>query len=157
MIRDFWRQTYERSTANHFHDYVPAHEAQVNAVKTGADLPLSVLDLDFSRGYEQSRWNELVLKRLCQDLLQTRTNEGGWSLPDVSEDYVQGLLRGHLKRSHDAWAVRKPRFSSTTGGFETNFEADQRAAEAATSRFSDTVCRSRRASVSLSNIAAIIL
>jgi hypothetical protein len=64
---------------------------------------------------------------------------------------VQGLLRGHLKRSHDAWAVRKPRFSSTTGGFETNFEADQRGDEAAASRSSDAVCRSRRAYVSLSN------
>lgn len=146
MIRDFWQQTFKWSTANHFHDYVPAQEAQVNAVKNGTDLPPSVLVLDFSRGYEQSRWNELVLKRLCQDLLQTHTSEGGWS-----------LLHGHLKHSHDAWAVRKPRFSLTTGGFETNFEADQRADEAAVSHSNDTVCRSRHASVSLSNIAAIVL
>jgi hypothetical protein len=77
--------------------------------------------------------------------------EGGWNLPDVSENYVLGLLRGHLKRSHDIWAVRKPRISSTPGGFkfETDIEAGQRAAEAAASRSSDTVCRSRRASVSL--------
>ena len=46
--------------------------------------------------------------------------EGGWSLPDVSEDYVLGLLHGHLRHSHDACAMRKPRFSLTTGGVETN-------------------------------------
>ena len=61
---------------------------------------------------------------------------------------MQGLLRGHLKRSHDVWAVRKPRCSSTTGEFETMFEADLRADEAAALRSSDAV---RRASVSLSN------
>ena len=123
----------------------------------GADLPLGVFNLDFGQGYEQSRWNELVLKRLCQDLLQTHTDEGGWGLPDVSENYVQGLLHGHLKRSHDAWAVRNPRFSSTTGGFETNSEADKRADDAAALRSSDTVCCSRCASVSLSDFASIIL
>ena len=102
-------------------------------------------------------WNQLVLKWLCQDLLQTRTDEGGWGLPDVSENYMQGLLHGHLKRSHDAWAVRNPRFSSTTGGFETNSEADKRADDAAALRSSDTVCRSHCASVSLSDFASIIL
>jgi hypothetical protein len=65
---------------------------------------------------------------------------------------VLGLLHGHLRRSHDAWAMRKPRFSLTTGGIETKVEADQRADEAAAVRSKDTVCRSRRASVSLSRI-----
>ena len=120
-------------------------------VKNGANLPPDTFDLDFSQGYERSRWNDLVLSKLCQELLNICEEEGGWGLPDVSEAYVRGMLRGHLKRSHDAWAAGRPRFSTANGRFETNDEAQQRAAEDGASRSTDIALRSRRADVSFIN------
>ena len=150
-IRSFWRQTYERATAELFEDYIPAQVARVNAVRDGGDLPSDVLDLDFSPGYEKSRWNRLVLGRLYQQLIQSRADEGGWGLVDVSEEYVMGLLAGQLKRSRDAWAVHQPKFSQTTGRFENSAEATRRAEESRESVHSGKVLRSRRKAVSLAH------
>jgi hypothetical protein len=76
----------------------------VAAVHNGAPLPDDTIQLDFSRGYEQSRWNTLVLTKHYKTLLNSRAEDGGWGLPDVTEGYLLGLLHGHLKRSREGWA-----------------------------------------------------
>lgn len=147
MVRIFWRQTYDIGTAQDFQDYVPAAAAAVSAVKDGDRLPNDILDLDFTAGFEKSRWNTLLMHRLCDELLQSREEEGGWGLPDVNEEYLLELLRGQLKRSRSAWARKQPKFSQTTGRFETNAEAADRANDVHATSYQEKRYRSRRKAV----------
>jgi hypothetical protein len=120
----------------------------VAAVHNGANLPDDTIELDFSKGYERSRWNTLVLLKHYRTLLDSRAEEGGWGLPDVSEGYLLGLLNNHLKRSREGWAKAKPRFCQETGRVETNEETHQRLAQENEIRYSTVASRSRRQTVS---------
>jgi hypothetical protein len=119
----------------------------VAAVNNGAPLPDDTIQLDFSRGYEQSRWNTSVLNIHCQTILNSRTEEGGWGLPDVSEGYLLGLLQGHLKRSREGWAKAQSRFCQATGRVETGEETCRRLAQENEIRYAAVASRSRRQAV----------
>ena len=121
----------------------------MTAVQNGAPLPDDTIQLDFSQGYERSRWNALVLSKHHQTLLDSRTEDGGWGLPDVSEGYLLGLLYGHLKRSREGWAKAQSRFRQETGRFETNEETHQRLAQENGIRYATVASRSRRQAVSI--------
>ncbi|KAG6864184.1 hypothetical protein C0991_011759, partial [Blastosporella zonata] len=143
-IREFWRQTYNIRKADDFSQYTPAASDQVSLVNNGANLPDDVIELDFARGYEKSRWNNLILRKHYQDFIGIREEDGGWGLLDVSEGYLLGLFHGQLKRSRDGWAKSQPRFSQTTGILETAREAQGRAAEQTASHLESVTSRSRR-------------
>ena len=96
--------------ASDFSSYVPAEEEDVEAFNSGAgNGPGQNMQLDFSRGYSGSRWNKKILQRIYNLILSSRQTHGGWGLPDVSEGYLMGELRGQLKRSQESWAQVQPR------------------------------------------------
>jgi len=121
----------------------------VVAVHNGANLPDDTIELDFSRGYEQSRWNTLVLSKHCRTLLDSRAEDGGWGLPDVTEGYLLGMFRGHLKRSREGWTKVQSRFCQETGRIETSEETHQRLAQENEIRYATVGSRSRRHAVSI--------
>jgi hypothetical protein len=154
-IRDFWRSTYNTRTPKDFANYVSAPTDLVAAVQNGATLPDDTIQLDFSRGYEQSRWNSLVLTRHCEAILDSRVEDGGWGLPDVSEGYLLGLFHGHLKRSREGWAKVKSRFCEETGRLETNEETHQRLSQEDEIRYATVASRSRRQTVSIPSFSSL--
>ena len=86
-----------------FFNYVPASNDLVAAC-CNSGVPPDVFQLDFGKGWEKSIWNRTILRRIYDDILAVRETEGGWGLPDVSEDYLLGLLYMQLKRSREVWS-----------------------------------------------------
>ena len=148
MVRIFWWQTYNTTTAQDFQEYVPAAAATITPVKYGDHLPRDVVDLDFSAGFENSRWNALLMHWLHDKLPQLHTEEGSWGLSDVHEEYLLELLWGQLKHSWNAWAQKQPKFSQTTSRFETNAKAAEQANDAHAVSYEEKCNRSRHKAVS---------
>ncbi|KAG6905441.1 hypothetical protein DXG01_002696, partial [Tephrocybe rancida] len=142
-VREIWRNTYETTVMSDFITYEPAPEDEVAEVNRGVSAPQG-WQLDFSKNWEKSRWNELILDKLYHLVLSTRDLHGGWSVPDVSEGYLKGLLRGQLKRAREVWAEVQPRFSMETGGLEEADEVESRVKQAYAFRQAKTSSRARR-------------
>ncbi|KAG6913606.1 hypothetical protein DXG01_005612, partial [Tephrocybe rancida] len=142
-VREIWRNTYETTLMSDFITYEPAPEDEVAEVNRGVSAPQG-WQLDFSKGWENSRWNELILDKLYRLVLSTRDLHGGWSVPDVSEGYLKGLLRGQLKRAREAWAEVQPRFSMETGELEEDDEVESRVKQAYAFRQAKSSSRARR-------------
>jgi hypothetical protein len=128
--------------------YVPATEDHVAACNNGGSVPADVLQLDFSRGFEKSRWNTIVLQRLYRQILDSHAEGDNQGLPDVSEGYLIGLLQGRLKQCREAWAKPHRRFSYELGRLETEEEASSRASNDDDIRLATVSSRSRRKAVS---------
>ena len=148
VIRNFWRNEFELPTAADFAHYIPAAADRVRAVNDGGHFPDGVNKLDFGRGFERSRWNEIVLSNMCTKILEARQEEDGWGLPNVSDDYLLGMLQGHLKRSRQAWAKAQCKFSPALGRVETEEEAQERLAQSEASRYASILSRTHRSQVS---------
>lgn len=103
--------------------------------------------LDFNKGWEQSRWNKLILRRIYEQLL-LRSREDGWSVPNVSEEYLMGELYGQVKRAREAWSLVQPRYQSSTGKLETIEEVTKRVEDANAQRLGSVGSRARREQVS---------
>jgi hypothetical protein len=148
VIRRFWRERYNTRTADDFFDYVPASNDLVAACRNSDGVPADVFQLDFGKGWEKSIWNRTILKRISEDILAERETDGGWRLPDISEDYLLGLLYMQLKRSREAWSRMQPRFLSDSSRGETAQEAAERVIRKTNQRYQANSSRSRRQRVS---------
>ena len=102
----------------------------------------------FGKGWEKSIWNCTVLRRIYDDILAVRETDGGWGLPDVSEDYLIGLLYMQLKRSREAWSRMQPRFLSDSSRGETSQEAAERVIRQTEQHYHTNSSRSHRQRVS---------
>lgn len=103
--------------------------------------------LDFNKGWERSRWNKLVLRRIYEQVL-LKSREDGWSVPNVSEEYLVGELYGQLKRAREAWSQVQPRYQPSTGRLETAEEVMKRIEATNTQRLGSVGSRARRERVS---------
>lgn len=148
MIRRAWKFVYETDTAADFSTYEPAPVEAVLAYEEGDNGPGDTKVLDFSKGWERSRWNKTIINQLYNLIVTTRTSEGGWNVPNVSEAYIKGELYGQLKRAREAWSTVQPRFSSTTGRMETMEEVAGRVGTSVSQRLKAVASRSRRLRVS---------
>ena len=146
-IRQFWRQRYNTRTADNFFDYVPASNDLVAAC-CNSGVPPDVFQLDFGKGWEKSIWNRTILRRIYDDILAVRETEGGWGLPDVSEDYLLGLLYMQLKRSREVWSRMQPRYLSDSSRGETTQEVAEQVIGQTDRRYQANSSRSRRQRVS---------
>jgi hypothetical protein len=121
----------------------------VGACNAGTgDVPGQDLRLDFSRGYFSSRWNRIIINRIFTLIKTARDSQGGWGLPDVSEDYITGELYGQLKRSQEAWALVQPRFLQASGQLEAPEQVVARVQQYYNKRASDSTSRVTRKRVS---------
>lgn len=131
-----------------FGQYDPASEEQVKAFETGQNGPNESNTLDFSTGFEKSRWNKVILKRLIENVLEDRENDGSWNIPDVSNDYLLALFYGQLKRSREAWRLVQKRPLIDEGRMETTAELTQRIEDYSSQRLALVGSRARRDRVS---------
>ena len=148
VVRRFWRQRYNTRTADDFFDYIPAPNDLVTACRDSSSVPPDAFQLDFSKGWEKSMWNRTILRKISNDILNECETDGGWGLPDVSEEYLLGLLYMQLKRSRDAWSRMQPRFLSESSRGETAEEAAGRVIGKTNQRYQANSSRSRRKRVS---------
>lgn len=144
-----WRNVFNCATAADFSSYTPASDADVAACNAGEDPPADIMQLDFSKGWERSRWNKIILRRIHQLIVATRAEHGKWEIPDVSEGYLMGQLWGQLKRSREAWVQVQPRFSLESGEIETEDQLAQRIDTQSKRRSHATTSRSRQQRVRL--------
>lgn len=103
--------------------------------------------LDFNKGWDRSRWNKLILRRMYEQIL-LKSREDGWSVPNVSQDYLMGELYGQVKRAREAWSHVQPRYQSSTGGMETAEEVMKRVETMNGQRLGSAGSRARRERVS---------
>jgi hypothetical protein len=136
-------------SAADFAQYIPAAADRVRMVNDGGHFPSGVNQLDFTKGFERSRWNEIILSNMRTRILEARCEEDGWGLPDVSDDYLLGILQGHLKRSREVWSKMQPKFISALGRVETEEEVQERVAQSEASRYASIISRTHRSQVSL--------
>jgi hypothetical protein len=149
VVRRFWRLRYNTRTADDFFDYIPASNDLVAACRDSSSVPSDVFQLDFGKGWEKSIWNRTILRRISSDILTERETDGGWGLPDVSGEYLLGLLYLQLKRSCEAWSRMQPRFLSDNSRNETAQEAAERVIGQIDQRYQANSSRSRRKRVSI--------
>src|ERR1700722_1949325 len=149
-ISEVWRKVYGTTEANDFAYYAPANKDDVGECNRGAGPgPGQDLRLDFSMGFSRSRWNRMILQKICDQTRALREEQGGWGIPDVSEAYIMGELEGQLKRSREAWALVQPRLSSESGTIETREQTASRVQSYSAKRRADVSGRSLRKAVSL--------
>jgi hypothetical protein len=106
------------------------------------------LRLDFSRGYLTSRWNRIILERVYRVISDSRKQQNGWNLPDVSEEYIMGELYGQLKRAQEAWALVQPRFLPHCGQLESPEQVTKRVESYYSKRVTESGSRALRMRVS---------
>ncbi|KAF9555247.1 hypothetical protein CPC08DRAFT_766063 [Agrocybe pediades] len=143
-VRKSWKRHFNILTISDFSMYQPASTEEVNAFETGKEGPDDRNILDFGRGYEKSRWNKVILKRLVQDLREEREADGTWGLCEVDDDYLLALFYFQLKRSRDAWRLVQSRPNLEEGRMETADEVAERVDELSAQRLASVGSRSRR-------------
>lgn len=148
MIRREWKIEYEIQSATEFGDHIPATKDEVDSCESGKQGPGDATRLDFNRGWERSRWNKIILQRIYNQILVDREEDGGWGLPDVSEEYIMAALYGQLKRAREAWSQFQPRLDLQTGNIETPDRLIHRVNTYTQGRLATIGSRSRRKHVS---------
>lgn len=157
-IRTVWKSLFKTTEANDFSSYVPAPEEEVQACNRGVrNGPGENLQLYFGSGYSKCRWNNLVLRKICDIVLASREKDGGWGVPSVSEAYIVGELQGQLKRSQEAWALVQPRFINEAAAMETPEQVVARVEGYSQKRMADVSSRSLRQRVSLYSAWRLVL
>ncbi|KAF9548079.1 hypothetical protein CPC08DRAFT_769319 [Agrocybe pediades] len=144
VVRIRWKNVFQVSSIADFAEYEPAPSVAVAAFETGKEGPDSNNVLDFGSSFERSRWNRVILKRLVDDLLEEREEDGTWTVCDVSNEYLMALFYGQLKRSREAWKKVQKRPNMEEGRLETGDEVLQRVEEQSALRLAVVASRSRR-------------
>ncbi|KAG6849548.1 hypothetical protein H0H93_007563 [Arthromyces matolae] len=144
LLREVWRKRYAKTTKTDFIDYEPASQEEVEAAENG-QAPKG-WNLDFSKGWEKSRLNKIILGRLLLSLKNERdANPRMWQiLPEVSDEYLMGLLQGQLKRSQEAWKQSQPRYNAELEMMENDQDVMDRLMASSGKRQASTASRSRR-------------
>lgn len=145
-VRSTWHYLYKTTSADDFAIYTPAPVELVEACNAGGALPIGH-QLDFGTGWQHSRWNIHILNGIYDMIVNARAQDGGWYLPEVSREYLMGLLQGQLKRSREVWSIAQPHLS-LDGQLETPEQLLSRLTIQTNTRLQAVTSRSRRQRVS---------
>ncbi|KAJ6532083.1 hypothetical protein B0H19DRAFT_1081979 [Mycena capillaripes] len=141
------RATYNKfnvEQAADFKIYNPAEEAKVGACKNDFTDPADELfQWDFSPGYAQSRWNDLMAAKVVDAALEADGEDGDIAKGGVECNYLESLMADKLARYRTAWKGFQLRFNESLGCMETVQEARARGLE--TSEQHQLSCRSTSA------------
>ncbi|KAJ7763355.1 hypothetical protein B0H16DRAFT_1455207 [Mycena metata] len=122
---------FQVNQANEFSIYNPAEEHKVAACeKDFVDPPNDVFQWDFSPGYGQSRWNQLMIEKIVDAALESDGDRGPIAMADVDPEYLKKLMKEKLKRYHSGWKGFQPHFNEELGRMETMREAQARGTQA---------------------------
>ncbi|KAJ7700190.1 hypothetical protein B0H14DRAFT_2648915 [Mycena olivaceomarginata] len=113
------RSTYNKfdvEQAADFHIYNPAEPAKVAACKDGlADPADDLFQWDFSPGYTKCRWNDLMIAKVVDAVLEADGEDGEIAEGGVERDFLEALMREKLGRFRGAWKGFQPRFNERLG------------------------------------------
>ncbi|KAJ6459694.1 hypothetical protein DFH09DRAFT_1348902 [Mycena vulgaris] len=111
--------------------YNPADESKVAACEDDfIDPPPNLFQWDFSPGYLDSRWNQKMIEKIVDAVLEDEGEDGDIPRGGVEHDYLEELMEEKLARYRGAWKGFQPRFDEDLGRMETNREANARGARA---------------------------
>ncbi|KAJ7776665.1 hypothetical protein B0H14DRAFT_3508247 [Mycena olivaceomarginata] len=96
------RSTYNKfgvEQAADFHIYNPAEPAKVAACEDGlADPADDLFQWDFSPGYTKCRWNDLMIAKVVNAVLEADGEDGEIAEGGVERDFLEALMREKLGR-----------------------------------------------------------
>ncbi|KAG6860058.1 hypothetical protein C0991_012292 [Blastosporella zonata] len=141
IIRSHWKATFKIDSFEDFAQYEPASEAIVEMFEEKGDEGIRPDKLDFGKGFEQSRWNNVILMRIRDELLNDEEME-------ISPEYVMACLSNQLRRARKIWRKVQARYNSRSGRLETEEEMLTRVNDAAKARLAAAGSRSCRKRVS---------
>ncbi|KAJ6454957.1 hypothetical protein C8R47DRAFT_1228477 [Mycena vitilis] len=81
---------------------------------------------DFSPGYIQSRWNELMIAKIVDAALAEDGEDGPIAESGIERDSLEALMVDKLSRYRAGWKDFQPRFNDGLGRMETKREARER-------------------------------
>ncbi|KAJ7845870.1 hypothetical protein B0H14DRAFT_2584510 [Mycena olivaceomarginata] len=129
------RTTYNKfgvEQAANFHIYNPAEPAKVAACEDGlADPADDLFQWDFNPGYTKCRWNDLMIAKVVDAVLEADGEDREIAEGGVEHDFLEALMREKLGRFQGAWKGFQPRFNEHLGRLETMREARDRGMQAA--------------------------
>jgi hypothetical protein len=138
------RTTYDKfgiEQAADFHIYNPAEPAKVAACEDGlADPADDLFQWDFSPGYTKCHWNDLMIAKVVDAVLEADGEDGEIAEGGVERNFFEVLMREKLGRFRGAWKGFQPRFNEHLGCLEMMREARDRGTQAAEQH--QLVCRS---------------
>ncbi|KAJ7334611.1 hypothetical protein DFH08DRAFT_813688 [Mycena albidolilacea] len=121
------RSTYNKfgiEQAADFHIYNPAEPAKVAACEDGlADLADDLFQWDFSPGYTKCRWNDPMIAKVVDAVLEADGEDGEIAEGGVERNFLEALMREKLGRFRGAWKGFQPHFNERLGRLETMREA----------------------------------
>ncbi|KAJ6529250.1 hypothetical protein B0H19DRAFT_1083010 [Mycena capillaripes] len=121
-----------KALMNHIH-YEPEQtdEAKVAACEAGrSDPPDNLFQWYFGPGYNQARWNDLMIVKVVDAALEADGEEGAIAKAGVERDLLEALMAEKMARYRAAWKGFQPRFNDSLGRMETTPEARARGTEA---------------------------
>ncbi|KAJ7429484.1 hypothetical protein B0H11DRAFT_1944742 [Mycena galericulata] len=122
-------KTFGVEQVSDFQIYNPAEKAEVAACEDGlADPPDDLFQWDFGSGYTVSRWNDLMIAKVVDAVLEEDGEDGEIANAGVERDLLEALMWERVGRYRGAWKGFQPRFDESLGRMETKQEAKDRGA-----------------------------
>ncbi|KAJ7260679.1 hypothetical protein C8J57DRAFT_1514613 [Mycena rebaudengoi] len=143
LVRETWRLHTGLTRAKDFFNYDSVGDATSAQCDDGQTTPELNSKLYFGTGWADCVWNETLLNKYIEVLLQKRAqDEKSYGLPDVTNRYIFLLFHGELKAARAEWSRWQPCQR------ETVEEAHERAAEYNHQRQIRTVGFARKQTIS---------
>ncbi|KAJ7128014.1 hypothetical protein C8R44DRAFT_873782 [Mycena epipterygia] len=114
-----------------FQIYNPVERTKVAACEDGlADPADDLFQWDFSSGYTQSRWNDLMIVKVVDAALEADGEDGVIAEGGVEGDFLEALVAEKLVKYWGEWKGFQPHFMESLGRMETKREARARGTQA---------------------------
>lgn len=127
ILRDATYAKFQVHQATDFAVYNPAEDAKVAACDEGRFTPAKDLfQWDFSQGYMESRFNEIMIAKVVDAALEEDGAGGVIAKSGVDRDFLEALMSEKLGRYRGAWKSFQPRYNEDLGRMETKQEANTR-------------------------------
>ncbi|KAJ7450349.1 hypothetical protein FB451DRAFT_1410342 [Mycena latifolia] len=131
VLHDATYDKFNVEQAADFQLYNPAEPTKVAACKDGlADPAEDLFQWDFSPGYTQSRWNDLMIAKVVDAALEADGEDGAFAEGGVERDFLEAVMADKLVRYWGEWKGFQPRFIESLGRMETKREAKARGTQA---------------------------
>ncbi|KAJ7642980.1 hypothetical protein DFH06DRAFT_1136958 [Mycena polygramma] len=127
LLRDTTYAKFGVTQAADFQIYNPVEPDDVTACEDEiADPADNLFQWDFSPGYIQSRWNELMIAKIVDAALAEDGEDGPIAESGIERDSLEALMVAKLSRYRAGWKDFQPRFNDGLGRMETKREARER-------------------------------
>ncbi|KAJ7604972.1 hypothetical protein FB45DRAFT_1042883 [Roridomyces roridus] len=122
-------QVFNVRQISDFGVHVPATPEQVEACEQDLlhDPPADLYQFDFGPGYLKSRWNDLMMQKIVNEILHEEGEDGPIIQAQVHRDVLELKLSEHLAKYRAEWKKWQPQYLEDQNRMETATEAHMRA------------------------------